>query len=169
IPDSEHIEVNVDANVLLGGGINGPPPSRSVRSRQRRALVAGTSILLVLLTVVVAEYASLKATPRPDSVATDIFALTLQALLPAPVAIAFWVYAKLTWTPLTLLWLRKFRESDRDKYRFQFLIKGASAGRLNPVTIQDASYRASFLPGALNPLVISLLSLVLTSGAIGTV
>jgi len=166
--DAQHVIVDVGDDVLLGAAITRPQISRAGTSASRRAAAISIMAGLVLFATTIAAYWAFKTIPRPESIAFDILVLTLQSSLVVPFAIAYWLYCRLTRTPKTLLWLRKFRESDRDKYQLQYLIKHATKKCLSPMTIQDASYRASYLRGMLNPLVAPMLIMFLTVATAAT-
>ena len=97
---------------------------------------------------------------RSNSVLLDILTIVVQVSFCVPVAIGFWVYSRNLSIGMPLLWLRRFRASDRGKYRFQHLLKGATRGLFSPITIQDQSYRSSYLPGILHPLVTPAIALL---------
>lgn len=62
-----------------------------------------------------------------------------------PLALGYYVYFRKRRVGRLLLWLRKFREPERGRIRFSVLLSRACIGLALPVTLQDSSFKASYL------------------------
>jgi membrane protein implicated in regulation of membrane protease activity len=101
-------------------------PSQSATKRQQRAI-------LLALTVAILSTA---------------LALVLGfASIVWSIVIGYFVYLRQTRSHRALLWLRRFHQSEPERLRFQFALNRACAALCLPITIQDSSYKTSYLAG----------------------
>src|SRR5262249_32600473 len=153
MPDEHHegYLIQVSPGALLGAAL--PEQSLPLAFEENRSGARSSAILAAAgsAIAVFGLYFLLKSMPRSNSSLLDVLTIVAQASMCMPVAIGFWVYSRNASSGGPLLWLRRFRRSDRGKYRFQHVLKGATKGLFFPITIQDQSYRSSYLPGMFHP------------------
>jgi hypothetical protein len=115
-----------------------------IEARRRRALVTGIAVgggswLLAFLLLAV-----LTSLPS-ESIERDLATLLLILLLPGAPGLGYAAYSRVAPVTGVLLWLRRFRGSYGRRVRFHRPLAHACSGMLHPVTIQDSSFRFSFM------------------------
>lgn len=115
-----------------------------IEARRRRALVTGIAVGLGSSLLAFLLLAVLNSLPS-ESVERDLATLLLILLLPGAPGLGYAAYSKVAPVTGVVLWLRRFRGSYGPRVRFHRPLAHACSGMLHPVTIQDSSFRFSFM------------------------
>ena len=115
-----------------------------VRRRRTRSVLLGLAVCLAFYTVVL-PIEAISDSIRDRSVVHNIFRLFLQDSMALGPFLGFLIFLRRA--DAMVLWLRRFHQTSLKTAGFQRLLAATCMGTAKPVTIQDTTFKTSFLTG----------------------